>query len=168
MGKLIVFEGTDGTGKSTQYARACKRLEAQGVRFQNIKFPQYDEPSSALIKMYLAGEFGKDPDAINPYAASTFYAVDRYAGFARGWKAFYDEGGVIVCDRYTTSNAVHQGSKLEGAAQAEFFTWLYDLEYDKMGLPKPDLVLCLDMPTELAHLLREKRDTQGVGDRDIH
>ena len=105
MGKLIVFEGTDGTGKSTQYARACKRLEAQGVRFQNIKFPQYDEPSSALIKMYLAGEFGKDPDAINPYAASTFYAVDRYAGFARGWKAFYDEGGVIVCDRYTTSNA---------------------------------------------------------------
>ena len=168
MGKLIVFEGTDGTGKSTQYARACKRLEAQGVRFQNIKFPQYDEPSSALIKMYLAGEFGKDPDAINPYAASTFYAVDRYAGFARGWKDFYDTGGVIVCDRYTTSNAVHQGSKLEGAAQAEFFTWLYDLEYDKMGLPKPDLVLCLDMPTELAHLLREKRDTQGVGDRDIH
>lgn len=168
MGKLIVFEGTDGTGKSTQYARACKRLEAQGVRFQNIKFPQYDEPSSALIKMYLAGEFGKDPDAINPYAASTFYAVDRYAGFARGWKDFYDKGDVIVCDRYTTSNAVHQGSKLEGAAQAEFFTWLYDLEYDKMGLPKPDLVLCLDMPTELAHLLREKRDTQGVGDRDIH
>ena len=168
MGKLIVFEGTDGTGKSTQYARACKRLEAQGVRFQNIKFPQYDEPSSALIKMYLAGEFGKDPDAINPYAASTFYAVDRYAGVARGWKDFYDKGGVIVCDRYTTSNAVHQGSKLEGAAQAEFFTWLYDLEYDKMGLPKPDLVLCLDMPTELAHLLREKRDTQGVGDRDIH
>ena len=118
--------------------------------------------------MYLAGEFGKDPDAINPYAASTFYAVDRYAGFARGWKDFYDKGGVIVCDRYTTSNAVHQGSKLEGAAQTEFFTWLYDLEYDKMGLPKPDLVLCLDMPTELAHLLREKRDTQGVGDRDIH
>ena len=168
MGKLIVFEGTDGTGKSTQYARACKRLEAQGVRFQNIKFPQYDEPSSALIKMYLAGEFGKDPDAINPYAASTFYAVDRYAGFARGWKAFYDEGGVIVCDRYTTSNAVHQGSKLQGEKQAEFFTWLYDLEYDKMGLPRPDLVLCLDMPTELAHLLREKRDTQGVGDADIH
>ena len=168
MGKLIVFEGTDGTGKSTQYARACKRLEAQGVRFQNIKFPQYDEPSSALIKMYLAGEFGKDPDAINPYAASTFYAVDRCAGFARGWKDLYDKGGVSVCDRYTTSNAVHQGSKLEGAAQAEFFTWLYDLEYDKMGLPKPDLVLCLDMPTELAHLLREKRDTQGVGDRDIH
>ena len=124
MGKLIVFEGTDGTGKSTQYARACERLEAQNVRFEKIKFPQYDEPSSALIKMYLAGEFGSDPDAINPYAASTFYAVDRYAGFARGWKDFYDKGGLIVCDRYTTSNAVHQGSKLEGEKQAEFFTWL--------------------------------------------
>ena len=168
MGKLIVFEGTDGTGKSTQYARACARLEAQKVRFEKIKFPQYDEPSSALIKMYLAGEFGSDPDAFNPYAASTFYAVDRYAGFARGWKDFYDKGGLIVCDRYTTSNAVHQGSKLQGEKQAEFFTWLYDLEYDKMGLPRPDLVLCLDMPTELAHLLREKRDTQGVGDADIH
>ena len=167
MGKLIVFEGTDGTGKSTQYARACERLEAQNVRFEKIKFPQYDEPSSALIKMYLAGEFGSDPDKINPYAASTFYAVDRYAGFARGWKDFYDKGGLIVCDRYTTSNAVHQGSKLQGEKQAEFFTWLYDLEYDKMGLPRPDLVLCLDMPTELAHLLREKRDTQGVGDADI-
>ena len=110
MGKLIVFEGTDGTGKSTQYARACERLEAQNVRFEKIKFPQYDEPSSALIKMYLAGEFGSDPEKINPYAASTFYAVDRYAGFARGWKDFYDKGGLIVCDRYTTSNAVHQGS----------------------------------------------------------
>ena len=168
MGKLIVFEGTDGTGKSTQYALACRRLAQDGVLYQNIKFPQYDEPSSALIKMYLGGEFGKDPDAINPYAASTFYAVDRYAGYERVWKDFYDRGGVVVCDRYTTSNAVHQGSKLKKEAQGEFFNWLYDLEYDKMGLPKPDLVLCLDMPTELAHLLREKRDTQGVGASDIH
>lgn len=87
----------------------------------------------------LPGEFGSDPEKINPYAASTFYAVDRYAGFARGWKDFYDKGGLIVCDRYTTSNAVHQGSKLQGEKQAEFFTWLYDLEYDKMGLPRPDL-----------------------------
>ena len=168
MGKLIVFEGTDGTGKSTQCARACKRLEAQGVRFQNIKFPQYDEPSSALIKMYLAGEFGKDPDTINPYAASTFYAVDRYAGFARGWKAFYDEGGVIVCDRYTTSNAVHQGSKVPEAERAEFFRWLYDLEYDRMGLPRPDLVVLLDMPVEVSEQLMRKREQSTGTHADIH
>ena len=168
MGKLIVFEGTDGTGKSTQFALACRRLEQDGVQFESIKFPQYDEPSSALIKMYLAGEFGKDPEKISPYAASTFYAVDRYAGYQRVWKDFYQQGGLMVCDRYTTSNAVHQGSKLHGQAQTDFFTWLYDLEYDKMGLPRPDLVLCLDMPTEMAHLLREKRDTQGVGEADIH
>ena len=168
MGKLIVFEGTDGTGKSTQFSLACRHLEQDGVAFENIKFPQYDEPSSALIKMYLAGEFGKDPEKVSPYAASTFYAVDRYASYERVWKDYYQKGGVILCDRYTTSNAVHQGGKLQGQAQAEFFTWLYDLEYDKMGLPKPDLVLCLDMPTELAHMLREKREDQGVGEADIH
>lgn len=168
MGKLIVFEGTDGSGKSTQFELLTKRLEAEGTAFHRLRFPQYDEPSSALIRMYLGGEFGKNPDAINPYAASTFYAVDRYAGYERVWKDFYDRGGVVVCDRYTTSNAVHQGSKLKKEEQGEFFTWLYDLEYDKMGLPKPDLVLCFDMPTELAHLLREKRDTQGVGASDIH
>ena len=167
-GKLIVLEGIDGSGKSTQYRRLCQRMENDKIDYNHIVFPRYDKESSALLRLYLGGAFGTDPGDVNAYTASTFYAVDRYAGFARGWKAFYDEGGVIVCDRYTTSNAVHQGSKLEGAAQAEFFTWLYDLEYDKMGLPKPDLVLCLDMPTELAHLLREKRDTQGVGDRDIH
>ena len=167
-GKLIVLEGIDGSGKSTQYHRLCQRMENDKIDYNHIVFPRYDKESSALLRLYLGGAFGTDPGDVNAYTASTFYAVDRYAGFARGWKAFYDEGGVIVCDRYTTSNAVHQGSKLEGAAQAEFFTWLYDLEYDKMGLPKPDLVLCLDMPTELAHLLREKRDTQGVGDRDIH
>ena len=168
MGKLIVFEGTDGTGKSTQYARACKRLEAQGVRFQNIKFPQYDEPSSALIKMYLAGEFGKDPDAINPYAASTFYAVDRYAGFARGWKDFYDKGGLIVCDRYTTSNAVHQVSKLPPEERTVFLNWLFELEYGKLGLPKPDLVLYLDMPTEITEKMMRSREAATGTHADIH
>lgn len=168
MGKLIVFEGTDGTGKSTQFSLTCEKLLRSGMPFRNVKFPQYDEPSSALIRMYLGGEFGTDPDSVNPYAASTFYAVDRYASFARGWKQFYDAGGLILCDRYTTSNAVHQGSKLAGAAQEEFFSWLYDLEYGRLGLPKPDLVLCFDMPTELAHLLREKREQKGESQADIH
>lgn len=168
MGKLIVFEGTDGTGKSTQFSLTCQELLQSGVAFERLKFPQYDEPSSALIRMYLAGEFGTDPDAINAYAASMFYAADRYAGFARVWKKYYDAGGLLICDRYTTSNAVHQGSKLEGAAQKEFFTWLYDLEYNRLALPKPDLVLCFDMPTETAQLLRAARAEQGVGERDIH
>ncbi len=97
MGKLIVFEGTDGTGKSTQYARACERLEAQNVRFEKIKFPQYDEPSSALIKMYLAGEFGSDPEKINPYAASTFYAVDRYASYQKVWGTAYRAESSCSC-----------------------------------------------------------------------
>lgn len=168
MGKLIVFEGTDGTGKSTQFSLTREKLLKSGVSFQNVKFPQYDEPSSALIRMYLGGEFGKDPDSVNAYAASLFFAVDRYAGFARTWKSYYDAGGLILCDRYTTSNAIHQGSKLSPQAQEEFFAWLYDLEYGKMGLPKPDLVICFDMPTELAHLLREKREQQGESTADIH
>ena len=168
MGKLIVFEGTDGTGKSTQYARACARLEAQNVRFEKIKFPQYDEPSSALIKMYLAGEFGSDPDAINPYAASTFYAVDRYAGFARGWKDFYDKGGLIVCDRYTTSNAVHQASKEPENKRQEFLKWLYEFEYDRLGLPRPDLTLYLDVPTDFTEQLLRHREQDTHTTADIH
>ena len=168
MGKLIVFEGTDGTGKSTQFALLTKRLQNENVSFRRLQFPQYLEPSSALIRMYLNGEFGENPNDVNAYAASTFYAVDRFASYQRVWKNDYASGGLILSDRYTTSNAVHQGGKLEGKAREEFFSWLYDLEFNRMGLPKPDLVLCLDMPTELAHLLREKRDTQGVGDRDIH
>ena len=168
MGKLIVFEGTDGTGKSTQYARACERLEAQNVRFEKIKFPQYDEPSSALIKMYLAGEFGSDPEKINPYAASTFYAVDRYAGFARGWKDFYDKGGLIVCDRYTTSNAVHQASKEPEETRQAFLKWLYDFEYDRLGLPRPDLTLYLDVPTDFTEQLLRHREQDTHTTADIH
>ena len=116
MGKLIVFEGTDGSGKSTQFELLAKRLEAEQIGFQRLRFPQYEEPSSALIRMYLGGAFGDDPEAVNAYAASTFYAVDRYASYQRVWKDYYQGGGLVVSDRYTTSNAVHQGSKVpEGA-----------------------------------------------------
>ena len=138
MGKLIVFEGTDGTGKSTQFALLTKRLQSENIPFRRLQFPQYLEPSSALIRMYLNGEFGDDPNSVNAYAASTFYAVDRYASYQRVWKDDYAAGGLILSDRYTTSNAVHQGGKLEGAAREEFFSWLYDLEFCRMGLPKPD------------------------------
>ena len=150
MGKLIVFEGTDGSGKSTQFELLAKRLEAEQIGFQRLRFPQYEEPSSALIRMYLGGAFGDDPEAVNAYAASTFYAVDRYASYQRVWKDYYQGGGLVVSDRSTTSNAVHQGSKVPEGERAELCRWLYDLEYDRMGLPRPDLVVLLDIPVELS------------------
>ena len=168
MGKLIVFEGTDGSGKSTQFELLAKRLEAEQIGFQRLRFPQYEEPSSALIRMYLGGAFGDDPEAVNAYAASTFYAVDRYASYQRVWKDYYQGGGLVVSDRYTTSNAVHQGSKVPEGERAEFFRWLYDLEYDRMGLPRPDLVVLLDMPVELSEQLMRKREKSTGTHADIH
>ena len=168
MGKLIVFEGTDGSGKSTQFELLAKRLEAEQIGFQRLRFPQYEEPSSALIRMYLGGAFGDDPEAVNAYAASTFYAVDRYASYQRVWKDYYQGGGLVVSDRYTTSNAVHQGSKVQKGERAEFFRWLYDLEYDRMGLPRPDLVVLLDMPVELSEQLMRKREQSTGTHADIH
>ena len=168
MGKLIVFEGTDGTGKSTQFALLTKRLQNENVSFRRLQFPQYLEPSSALIRMYLNGEFGENPNDVNAYVASTFYAVDRFASYQRVWKNDYASGGLILSDRYTTSNAVHQGGKLEGKAREEFFSWLYDLEFNRMGLPKPDLVLCLDMPVEIAETLMRKRESDTGTKADIH
>ena len=168
MGKLIVFEGTDGSGKSTQFELLAKRLEAEQIGFQRLRFPQYEEPSSALIRMYVGGAFGDDPEAVNAYAASTFYAVDRYASYQRVWKDYYQGGGLVVSDRYTTSNAVHQGSKVPEGERAEFFRWLYDLEYDRMGLPRPDLVVLLDMPVELSEQLMRKREQSTGTHADIH
>jgi len=168
MGKLIVLEGTDGCGKSTQMERLAARLEQEGLAFRRLRFPQYAEPSSALIRMYLGGEFGDKPSDVGAYAASTFYAVDRFASFARDWKTFYDEGGILISDRYTTSNAIHQGSKLAGEERTAFFRWLYDLEFTKMKLPEPDLVLCLDMPIELSRTLMRKREADTHTTADIH
>lgn len=167
-GKLIVLEGTDGSGKSTQFARLCARMDAEGLQYHRLVFPRYQEPSSMLLRMYLQGEFGSHPSDVNAYAASTFYAVDRYAAWKQDWGGFYQRGGVILADRYTTSNAVHQGGKLAGEEQREFFDWLADFEYGKLELPRPDLVLWLDMPTEkaVANLRRRESETHTKG--DIH
>ncbi len=168
MGKLIVFEGTDGTGKSTQLALLAKRLQQQGIDFRKLQFPQYLEPSSALIRMYLNGEFGSNPSDVNAYAASTFYAVDRFASYQRVWKDYYSQGGLMLSDRYTTSNAVHQGGKVPDAERTAFFAWLYDFEYVRMGLPKPDLVICLDLEVELAEQLMRNREQKLGTQPDIH
>ena len=168
MGKLIVIEGTDGSGKSTQFKLLTSRLEAENHRFQKLVFPQYAEPSSALIRMYLGGEFGTRPSDVNAYAASTFYAVDRYASYKKVWSDWYEQGGLIVSDRYTTSNAVHQASKEPQEKQAAFLTWLYDLEYDKLGLPLRDLVIYLDVPTDFTEAMMRRREADTNTHADIH
>ena len=168
MGKLIVIEGTDGSGKSTQFRKLTERLEAEGRPFQKLIFPQYSEPSSALIRMYLGGEFGTRPSDVNAYAASVFYAVDRYASYKKVWEEWYQNGGLIVSDRYTTSNAVHQASKEPEEKQPEFLKWLYELEYDRMGLPKPDLVIYLDVPTDFTEQMMRRREADTNTHADIH
>ena len=168
MGKLIVFEGTDGSGKSTQFSLLTERLEREGLQFRRLRFPRYDKESSALIRMYLGGEFGEDPNAVNAYAASTFYAVDRYASYLQDWKQDYEAGGVFLSDRYTTSNAVHQGGKVAPSEREAYFNWLYELEFVKMQLPKPDLVILLDMPIELTRQLMRKRERDTNTKADIH
>ena len=153
MGKLIVFEGTDGSGKSTQFSLLTKRLQAIGKEFRTMVFPQYSEPSSALIRMYLGGEFGSRPTDVNAYAASTFFAVDRFASYRKVWKSYYDAGGLMLSDRYTTSNAVHQASKMAPEEREPFFRWLYEFEYEK---------------TELTGSLMRKREAETKTNADIH
>ena len=168
MGKLIVLEGTDGSGKSTQFQRLTARLEQEGRSFQRLVFPQYSEPSSALIRMYLGGEFGGKPSDVNAYAASAFYSVDRYASYKKVWGDWYEQGGLVISDRYTTSNAVHQTSKEPPEKQRDFLKWLYDFEYDKLGLPRPDLVIYLDVPTDFTEKLMRRREADTHTHADIH
>ena len=167
-GNLIVFEGIDGSGKSTQYELLCSRLEKEQRDFKRVRFPRYDNPSSALLKMYLNGEFGEDPEAVNAYAASSFFAVDRYASFLQDWGEYYGKGGLILTDRYTTSNALHQGSKLPANEREGFFKWLYDYEFGHLGLPAPDMVIFLNI--ESARAAQRLRDRQAKTDTvgDIH
>ena len=168
MGKLIVIEGTDGSGKSTQFALLTSRLEQEQIAFQKLVFPRYSEPSSALIRMYLGGEFGTSPNSVNAYAASTFYAVDRYASYKMDWGQWYENGGLVVSDRYTTSNAVHQASKEPEEKREAFLAWLYDLEYSKLGLPRPDLILYLDVPTDFTETMMRRREQDTHTHADIY
>ena len=168
MGKLIVFEGIDGSGKSTQFNLLCKRLTAVGIKFTRLVFPQYDQPSSALIRMYLNGAFGQHPEDVNAYAASTFFAVDRFASYKQIWQNAYEQGELILSDRYTTSNAVHQGSKLPKEARIAYFDWLYDFEFHLLGLPAPDVVIYMDTTIQIALEQMEKRRQETGTQGDIH
>ena len=168
MGKLIVFEGIDGSGKSTQFKLICRRLADEGCAFMRVAFPQYNEPSSALIKMYLAGEFGEKPGDVNAYAASSFFAVDRYASYIKVWREYYEGGGLIITDRYTQSNAIHQGAKLPDSERTAFFKWLYDYEFRLLGLPAPDMVLYMDIETDEAVRRLRRREAETSSSADIH
>ncbi len=165
MGKLFVIEGTDGSGKSTQFKMTCEKLKNAGAEFRSVVFPRYKEASSTLLRMYLNGEFGSDPKAVNPYAASTFFAVDRYASFITDWKEAYERNVPILCDRYTTSNAIHQACKLPREKAKAFVEWLFEYEYGLLGLPEPSCVFFLDVPPEYTFELLKKRQGESG---DIH
>lgn len=168
MGKLIVIEGLDGSGKATQADLLYKYLSEQGIKTKKVSFPDYESNSSALVKMYLAGDFGQAANSVNPYAASSFYAVDRYASFKCKWEQLYREDYIIVADRYTTSNGVHQCSKLDSSRWQCFLDWLYDFEYTKIGIPKPDTVVYLDMSPSVSQKLLSLRYLGDESKKDIH
>lgn len=167
-GRLITVEGLDGSGKATQTQLLCDELSRRGIRLCRVSFPNYAEESSAPVKMYLGGRFGKKPEDVNAYAASSFYAVDRFASFAMHWKREYQGGALVVADRYTTSNIVYQLPKLPREEWEEFLAWIQDYEYGKLGLPRPDLTIYLDLPPELSQKLLDKRYHGDSGKKDIH
>ena len=171
MGKLFVIDGTDGSGKQTQFEQLKNRLDREGIEYKTVSFPNYESDSSSLVKMYLSGEFGDDPKAVNAYIASTFYAVDRYATFKKGYEEYYNNGGIILADRYTTANMVHQAGKITDENEREkFLNWLCDLEFNLYGLPKPTKVFFLNMPIEKTVELMKNRENKFSHDskKDIH
>ena len=167
-GKLIVLEGLDGSGKATQAKRLAAALAAEGRPVREITFPNYASDSSALVRMYLAGQFGARPDDVNAYAASSFYAVDRYAGYKADWGRFYEEGGILIADRYTTSNAVHQCSKLPPEEWEQFLHWLFDYEFHLLGLPAPDCVIYLQVDPAVSQKLMTQRYHGDESKKDGH
>lgn len=166
MSRLIVLEGSDGSGKATQTTRLYERLRNLGVDAMRVSFPNYESESSALIKMYLRGDFGATAEEVNPYAAATFYAVDRFASF-QTWKKFYEGSGVILADRYVGSNMAHQSAKIRRKAEREkFWNWLDSFEYKRLKLPRPDLTIFLDMPPKIAAMLRRERGREDIHESD--
>ena len=171
MGKLFVIDGTDGSGKQTQFKKLQESLTKDKVDYKVVSFPNYDSPSSSLVKMYLSGEFGKNAKEISPYIASTFFAADRYATFKTEYKEYYENGGIILADRYTTANMVHQAGKISDKKEREkFLNWLWEFEFKLYGLPVPTEVFFLNMPVEKSIELMKNRENKFTHDtkKDIH
>ena len=171
MGKLFVIDGTDGSGKQTQFNKLQEKLKEEGIDYKVVSFPNYESPSSSLVKMYLSGEFGENAKEISPYIASTFYAADRYATFQTGYKEYYEKGGIILADRYTTANMVHQAGKIKDKEERKkFLNWLWDFEFNLYGLPVPAEVFFLNMPPEYSAKLMKHRENKITHEakKDIH
>lgn len=170
-GRLIVIEGVDGSGKQTQSDLLYERLLTEGFPVKKVSYPRYQKDSSAMVKLYLSGAFGQDPDSVSPYIASTFYAADRYASYKEDYEAFYKDGGIVIADRYTTSNMVHQAGKIAVPEERDaFMNWLFDYEFNILGLPVPDQVFFLNIPPEINMKLMEGRANKmtGAAEKDIH
>ncbi|HOM02503.1 MAG TPA: thymidylate kinase [Acetivibrio sp.] len=171
-GKLIIIEsGADASGKATQTGKLYERLVEEGHKVRKITFPNYDSDSSALVKMYLNGDFGKNPNDVSPYVASTFYAVDRFASYRTDWGQAYNDGWIILADRYTTSNMVHQAAKIKDLEEKDrFLDWLWNFEFGIYKLPVPDCVIFLDMPPSYSKELMKERANKFTGEqkKDIH
>lgn len=166
--RLVVIEGLDGSGKSTQFEIIDSIFAQNNIPHKSISFPDYNNPSSSLVKMYLGGEFSQNAEDINAYAASSFYAVDRYASFKLFWEDAYNNGDIILASRYVTSNAIYQMVKCKKNEWDSYLDWLYEYEYEKLGLPKPDLVIFLDMPIEVSQMLMTSRYDGDESKKDIH
>ncbi len=167
MGMLFVIDGLDGSGKATQTELLYKALTSAGKKVMMVSFPDYDSLSSGPVRMYLSGALSKNAEDINAYAASSFFSVDRYCRYITDLKAFYEEGGIIIADRYTTANAIHQCSKLARSEWENFVDWLFDYEYNKLGLPRPNEVIYLSVEPKISSSLMDERYSSG-GERDIH
>ena len=168
MRKLIIIEGLDGSGKSTQVKLLEEYFKAKNIDYKKIKLPDYDNPSSTLVKMYLGGEFGKSADDVNAYAAGAFYAVDRFASYKLNWGSDYEKGTVILADRYATSNSIYQMEKISEDEWDSYLEWSADFEYNKIGIPSPDAVIYLDMPVEISQRLMTSRYNGDEGKKDVH
>lgn len=171
MGKLFVIDGTDGSGKQTQFKKLQERLTKEGIDYRTVSFPNYDSPSSSLVKMYLSGEFGEVAKQISPYIASSFYAADRYATFKKDFEEYYNNGGIILADRYTTANMIHQAGKIDNKEERKkLLDWIWDFEFNLYGLPIPTEVFLLKMPPEVSFELMKNRENKFTHEaqKDIH
>ena len=170
MGKLIAIDGVDASGKQTHCELLYEKLIKNGIKARKISFPMYESNSSALVKMYLSGEFGDKPEDVSAYAASSFFAADRFATYKTDWGKDYNSDTVIIADRYVSSNMIHQASKLSGDEKNKFLEWLDHFEHEIYALPRSDITIFLDMPPEYGAMLMKDRENKfsKESQKDIH